>query len=69
MRGVLAGGALDDSSALNPGHNPLRLPWSGKSTLLNDLLAHPEFGDTAVVINEFGTSLSITILFVSASAR
>jgi G3E family GTPase len=27
---------------------------AGKSTLLNDLLAHPEFGDTAVVINEFG---------------
>lgn len=27
---------------------------AGKSTLLNDLLAHPEFADTAVVINEFG---------------
>jgi G3E family GTPase len=27
---------------------------AGKSTLLNDLLIHPEFRDTAVVINEFG---------------
>jgi G3E family GTPase len=27
---------------------------AGKSTILNDLLAHPQFGDTAVVINEFG---------------
>jgi G3E family GTPase len=26
---------------------------TGKSTLLNDLLAHPAFDDTAVVINEF----------------
>jgi hypothetical protein len=27
MRGVLAGGALDAGSALNPGYDPLRLPW------------------------------------------
>jgi G3E family GTPase len=27
---------------------------AGKSTLLNDLLIHPDFGDTALVINEFG---------------
>lgn len=28
---------------------------SGKTTLLNRLLRHPGFGDTAVLINEFGT--------------
>jgi len=27
---------------------------SGKSTLLTKLLRHPEFSDTAVVVNEFG---------------
>ncbi|MES2197553.1 MAG: GTP-binding protein [Pseudomonadota bacterium] len=27
---------------------------AGKSTLLNDLLIHPDFGDTALIINEFG---------------
>ncbi len=28
---------------------------AGKTTLLNRLLAEPDFGDTAVVVNEFGT--------------
>jgi G3E family GTPase len=28
---------------------------SGKTTLLNDLLADPRMGDTAVIVNEFGT--------------
>jgi G3E family GTPase len=27
---------------------------AGKSTLLNDLPSDPRFGDTAVIINEFG---------------
>src|SRR3546814_4471506 len=27
---------------------------SGKSTLLNRLLRHPEMGETAVIVNEFG---------------
>src|SRR3989337_1250691 len=27
---------------------------SGKTTLLNKLLAHPEMGETAVIVNEFG---------------
>ncbi len=40
---------------------------SGKTTLLNRLLRHPEMGDTAVVINEFGEVGIDNLLVESAS--
>jgi G3E family GTPase len=39
---------------------------SGKTTLLNDLLAHPQMSDTAVVINEFG-EIALDHLLVESS--
>lgn len=41
---------------------------SGKTTLLNRLLRHPGFGDTAVLINEFGT-IPIDHLLVRAASE
>ena len=40
---------------------------SGKTTLLNKLLAHPEMGETAVIVNEFGEIGIDNALMVGAS--
>ncbi len=41
---------------------------SGKTTLLNALLKHPEMGETAVVVNEFG-EIGIDHLLVESSSE
>ncbi|HEX4943266.1 MAG TPA: GTP-binding protein [Usitatibacteraceae bacterium] len=40
---------------------------SGKTTLLNRLLGHPEFGDCAVIVNEFGPVAIDHVLVRTAS--
>ena len=46
---------------------------SGKSTLLSEILRHPEFQNTAVIVNEFGEvgldGVLICLLYTSPSPR
>jgi G3E family GTPase len=42
---------------------------SGKTTLLNRLLRHPDMGDSAVVINEFGEVALDHLLVEAWTAR